>query len=268
MKPYLESLLQAPANPLLKRNQVREYLQARVLQGLQDSGAFLTWAFHGGTALRFLYRLPRFSEDLDFSLMGAPGETGFGSRLEAVKRQFHAENYRIELAIKEQKTVQSAFIRFPGLLHELRLSAREEETLSVRVELDTHPPEGARLETTAIRKHVLLRLSHHDRGTLLAGKINALLTREFLKGRDVYDLVWYLSDPEWPSPNFDYLNAALGQFDWPGPLLSSENWREVLIERLKPLSWQDAARDVQPFLERAEDTDWVSWERCREVIGA
>lgn len=268
MKPYLESLLQAPANPLLKRNQVREYLQARVLQGLQDSGAFLTWAFHGGTALRFLYRLPRFSEDLDFSLMGASGETGFGSRLEAVKRQLHAENYQVELAIKEQKTVQSAFVRFPGLLHELGLSAREEETLSVRVELDTRLPRGARLETTAIRRHVLLRLSHHDRGTLLAGKINALLTREFLKGRDVYDLVWYLSDPEWPGPNFDYLNAALGHFDWPGPRLSSENWRKILIERLKPFSWQDAARDVQPFLERAEDAEWVSWERCREVIGA
>lgn len=49
-------------------NLMREYLQATVLASLQDSKAFMPLAFHGETCLRFLYRIARFSEDLDFAL--------------------------------------------------------------------------------------------------------------------------------------------------------------------------------------------------------
>ena len=74
MKEYLRQLAAQGGNDLLRGCLVREYLQARILESLQDRGVFLRWAFLGGTALRFLYTIPRFSEDLDFSLI-TPGRT-------------------------------------------------------------------------------------------------------------------------------------------------------------------------------------------------
>ena len=68
MKAYIEQLLRDVADPINGRNLVREYLQARILESLQRAGAMVPLAFHGGTALRFLYAIPRFSEDLDFAL--------------------------------------------------------------------------------------------------------------------------------------------------------------------------------------------------------
>ena len=105
--------------------------------------------------------------------------------------------------------MHSAFVRFPGLLHEMGLSGHREEALSVKLEVDTRPPQGAGLETTVVRRHLLLRLQHHDRASLLAGKLHAILQRPWPKGRDFYDLVWYLSDPAWPAPNLVLLNNAL-----------------------------------------------------------
>lgn len=69
MKSYLADLVAPEANPLRRKNLVREYLQARILQGLQEHRAFLNWAFLGGTALRFLYSMPRYSEDLELSVI-------------------------------------------------------------------------------------------------------------------------------------------------------------------------------------------------------
>jgi len=73
---------------------------------------------------------------------------------------------------------------------------------------------NAVLATTVIRRHVVLQLQHHDRASLLAGKLHAILQRPYLKGRDLYDLAWYLSDREWPAPNLEYLNNALLQTGW------------------------------------------------------
>ena len=72
MKDYLLELVRNAVDPVQGRNLAREYLQARILGALQRSGGMLSLAFHGGTALRFLYGHGRFSEDLDFALERAP----------------------------------------------------------------------------------------------------------------------------------------------------------------------------------------------------
>lgn len=61
MKEYIRERLANETDIIRRRNGVREYLQARFLQLLQEQGAFREWAFHGGTALRFLFGLPRSS---------------------------------------------------------------------------------------------------------------------------------------------------------------------------------------------------------------
>ena len=73
MKPLLLETLRDESDEFRRRSRAREYLQARTLLALQDNGAFSHWAFVGGTALRFLFQLPRYSEDLDFSFT-SPGK--------------------------------------------------------------------------------------------------------------------------------------------------------------------------------------------------
>ncbi|MBI5604321.1 MAG: nucleotidyl transferase AbiEii/AbiGii toxin family protein [Deltaproteobacteria bacterium] len=268
MKEYLRQLAEQADNDLVRGGLVREYLQARVLESLQDSGAFLRWAFLGGTALRFLFSIPRFSEDLDFSLIKAGEDAGFRDALAEVKRALGLEGYRIEIKVNEQKAIASAWIRFPGLPHELGFSTHPSQTLSIKVEMDTRPPPGARIVTSIVRRHVTLNLCHYDKASLLAGKLHAVLSRNWTKGRDLYDLAWYLADRTWPAPNLVLLNAALAQTGWQGPVMTASNWRDELRNRLEALDWERARADVRPFLERERDIALVTAEALGSLLSA
>ena len=121
MKDHLRALVRG-CEPLRGRNVIREYLQARILGAPQRAGAMTSLAFQGGTCLRFLFALPRYSEDLDFTLEGDPSRYALRRPLQAVRTELSAEQYRVELRVREHRAVYSAVVRFPGLLHELGLS--------------------------------------------------------------------------------------------------------------------------------------------------
>jgi predicted nucleotidyltransferase component of viral defense system len=248
MKDQLRFLLDRSPAPRPK-NTVREYLQARILQSLQKKGAMTSLAFHGGTALRFLHGLPRFSEDLDFTLETQPQHFDFRSCLRRIKLDLTAEAYDVGLKVQEKRTVHSSFIQFSGLLYELGLSPHQNEKLSVKIEVDTNPPAGAGLATTIVRRHLVLHLRHHDRASLLAGKLHAILQRPYVKGRDWFDLQWYLSNPTWPEPNLVLLNNALHQSKWTQGELKPHNWRQMVRQRLLTVRWAKVLSDVQPFVE-------------------
>ena len=266
MKDYLRQLTAQVDNDLARVCLVREYLQARVLESLQDEGVFLRWAFVGGTALRFLFAIPRFSEDLEFSLLAPGDDPGFRPALIALKRVFEHEGYRGEVKVSEHKTVASAWVKFPGLLHDLGLSPRASQTLSIKVEVDKNPPAGAGIETSVVRRHVTLNLCHHDKSSLLAGKLHAILSRPWTTGRDLYDLAWYLAARTWPTPNLDLLNSALAQTAWKGAIMTAANWREETRKRMNMLDWERARADVRPFLERERDLDLVSKEILSKLL--
>jgi len=266
MKEYLTELVRACPTPAHGRNVAREYLQARILGGLQRAGAMIPLAFHGGTALRFLYASPRYSEDLDFALEQAKSQYDFRAYLQAIRIELAAEGYAVELKVNDRKVVHSAFVRFAGLLYELGLSPHRDQVLSVKLEVDTNPPAGAVLTTTVIRRHVTLQLQHHNRASLLAGKLHAILQRSYLKGRDVYDLLWYLSDPNWPVPNLILLNNALQQTGWAGASPTEHNWREVVRNRLQTLAWDRVVADVRPFLEPSVNLDLLTFENVMQVL--
>jgi hypothetical protein len=267
VKEHLRRLASGAENALAGGSLAREYLQARMLEFLQDAGVFLRWAFLGGTALRFLYDIPRFSEDLDFSSI-APGEdSGFKPALIRVRQAFLREGYTVEARVRGGKTVASAWLNFPGLPHELGLSRHASQTLSIKVELDTRPPEGAHTETSVIRRHVTVRLTHYDKPSLLAGKLHAVLGRRWTKGRDLYDLAWYLADRRWPPPNLDLLNNALLQTGWKGPVLTDVNWKNEVRRHLDHVEWKRAENDVRPFLERPDDVALVSAETFDSLLG-
>jgi len=266
MKDYLKQLISDGHARMQERGVVREYLQARILQSLQDSGAFLNWAFHGGTALRFLYSTPRYSEDLDFALVDREPSHRFRDTVDKVKKIFEGENYTVDLKVNDRKTVVSAFVHFSGLLYELGISPHRTEALSVKLELDTNPPAGAVTETSLIRRYVTLNLLHHDKASLLAGKLHALLTRGYTKGRDLYDLVWYLADRTWPPPNLSLLNSALSQTGWDGPVITEANWRNLVANRLDTVKWERAVEGVLPFLERQADLRLLTKENCVRLL--
>jgi hypothetical protein len=133
--------------------------------------------------------------------------------------------------------------------------------------VDTNPPAGAMLATTVVRRHMLLQLQHHDRASLLAGKLHAILQRPYLKGRDVYDLLWYLSDPDWPAPNLVLLNNALRQMGWTDDLVTEDNWREVVRRRVRALAWERVVDDVRPFLEPGAPLELLTFENVMRVLG-
>ena len=266
MKDYLANLVRASPTPAHARNVAREYLQARILGALQRKGAMIPLAFHGGTLLRFLYSIPRYSEDLDFCLERDKSHYDLHAYLKAIRSELTAEGYSVELKVNDQKTVHSAFVRFAGLLNELNLSPHWNEVLAVKLEVDTHPPEGAGLATSIVRRYVVLQLQHHDPASLLAGKLHAILQRPYPKGRDIFDLMWYLSDPHWPVPNLILLNNALHQTGWQGTHLDTENWRDVVRERLQALNWHQVTSDVRPFLEPGADPGWLTLENLGRVL--
>jgi hypothetical protein len=266
MKEFLWTLIQPAASPIDARNLAREYLQALILQCLQRAGAMTALAFHGGTALRFLYALPRFSEDLDFALEGDSSQYDFRGYLKTIQRDLEAQGYKIAIKLNDKKTVHNAFVRFPGLLYDLNLSPHSDEALAVKIEVDTRPPAGAGLSTSLVRRHVLLNLQHHDRASLLAGKLHAILQRPYLKGRDLYDLVWYLSARDWPGPNLLLLNNALAQTDWNGPEVTAENWGQLVRVRLEAVSWERVLEDVRPFLADRQDAQLLTKENVLRLL--
>ena len=268
MKEQLLGIVRGSESPVLAGNLAREYLQARVLLALQEAGAMIPLAFQGGTALRFLFGLPRFSEDLDFALE-RPERSPFElARVEGrIRAQLEREGYEVMTRRKADRVVESILVSFPGLLYEAGLSPHKSQRLNIRIELDTKPPAGAGLTTTIVRRHALLNLQHHDRPSLLSGKLHAILQRGWTKGRDLFDLFWYLSDPTWPDPNLDLLNNALEQTGWEGSVLEDLTWKPVLHQRVESMDWDAAERDVAPFLEPGPATALFEKENLLKMLG-
>ena len=247
-----------------KRNILREYIQACALASLHGSGAFTKLSFMGGTALRFLYALPRFSEDLDFSL---EDPDGYAPRewMEKLKRDLGFQGFSPEVTWNESKTVNVAWIRVPALLAQAGIVTRTEQKLSIKIEIDTAPPAGAAMATRVIQKHFLFGIRHHDLPSLMAGKIRAIITRDFTKGRDWYDLLWYLSrrPPVEPNPTFLRNALAQGQDRLEG---DRDAWKPLLTRRIEKLDFKAIVKDVQAFLEHPEEARLLNREYLLGVI--
>ena len=235
------------------RNVVREYLQARILEGLVRAGAMASLAFLGGTALRFLYGLQRYSEDLDFSLEGDRASYDPQRWAEKITRQFRRESYDVSQGTRTSTVVHRVDFSFPSLLFELGLSPHAGEVLRIRMEVDTNPPAGAVTTTSRIRKHVSVRVSHHDRPSLLAGKLLAVLNRPWPKGRDYYDLLWYLERGPQSEPNFAMLNAGMAQQHANAEKLTRNNWRHKVADRVLQVSWDRVMEDIARLVESRDD---------------
>jgi len=122
------------------------------------------------------------------------------------------------------------------------------------------------IEWIAVNLSVFNAWPEAYRQSLLAGKLHAILTLRYTKGRDVYDLLWYLADPTWPEPNLIFLNNALRQTHWTGPEVTKGNWAYLLVDRLDTVDWSKVVDDVRPFIERESDLVLLTKENVVKLI--
>ncbi len=264
MKDEALALVHGMADSGLALNRLREYLQAFVLRSLYESEAFRPLAFVGGTALRFLHGLARFSEDLDFSLVGPDGYAG-KEWMAKVKRDLTLAGFAAEVTWNDRKSVHVGWVRVAGILHEAGLAGTPGQKLAIKIEIDTRPPAGANCERRIVTRQLTFLLQYHDLPSLLAGKLHAVLSRRYTKGRDWYDLVWYLSQRPPVQPNLRLLQHALEQTQREGRAAAAA-WRTLVRDCLQTHDFGAIAADVVPFLERSRDAELLTREHLLGLL--
>ena len=266
MRDYVLELAAKQNGMNAKLNTMREYLQAYILRIMHEEGIFSFTAFIGGTALRFLHNLPRYSQDLNFSLETSK-KLVFASLMKRIKDELSLAGYDISVTFNDEKTVQSAFIKFRGLMKDAGISAFAEQSLVVKIEIDTNPPQGAITETRVVNKYFPLSFLTYTKESLFAGKLHAVLSREYTKGRDFFDIGWYLSRWRDLSPNITLLTNALKQTGWKKEYPTENTWRNIVYEAVRKVDWRKVKKDVENFLERPQDLDIFTKENVINLLG-
>lgn len=241
---------------------LREIIQEVALLGLWRAKFFEHAAFYGGTALRILYGLDRFSEDLDFSLLAPVADfdlTRFTASLEEELLAF-GFNVRVEMVDKAaESAVQSAFLKANTRNELLVIEAGEEiagqvsagQVLKVKLEVDTDPPPRFATETRYLLNPIPFAVRSYSLPDLFAGKMHAILFRRWknrVKGRDWYDLVWYAANH--PHLHLAHLEQRMRQTGhWSGDRrLSPTAFTDLLYEAIDRLDVNQARHDVAPFV--------------------
>lgn len=265
MKDVALSLAEKKETRNEKLNILREYLQALILRILQTNKAFQKIAFIGGTALRILHGLPRFSEDLDFSLIETNGYC-FEELLKKLKNELASAGYIVSVSYNIEKTVNSAFIKFETLLFEAEISGHKSQKLAIKLEVDTKPPEGANTITTPVLVYFPVAVKSFDMPSLFAGKCHAILSRKYTKGRDFFDLGWYLTLKPPVAPNIYLLKNSLQQTAYTGLIPEEPSWKMELAKKVESADWNAIEKDVTPFLEHPGALEVYSKQNLLQLL--
>ncbi len=237
---------------------LREILQDLILAALGRTEFFSKTAFHGGTHLRIFHGLQRFSEDLDFALKADEPEFSFAPFLEKVKSELETFGVTAEIVdrSKADSTIKKAFLKDDSIIRILNLrflkdigSRQTPRKLRIKLEVDSHPPAGAKYESLALSFPFPSSVTAFDLPSAFAGKMHALLCREYVKGRDWYDFIWYCGARV--ALNHDLLSSALDQNGpWAGMHLKTcDEWiKAELKKKIASIDWQMARNDVEPFI--------------------
>ena len=238
-----------------KRNATHEVMQEIALAGLYRGGFFDKAAFYGGTCLRIFHGLPRFSEDMDFSLVEKGGDVNLESYFPAVVAEFQAAGRDVEITRKEKKVqtrVESAFLKDTTELYDLKF--KTEKDIKIKIEVDTDPPLGFATE----QKLSLMPFSFMTRcfalPDLYAGKMHALLYRAYqnrVKGRDWYDFEWYVRR----GVALDFAHFQVRAQEFNGEDLTREEFLARLRTKFADTDIRLVRADVMPFVQNPHDLD-------------
>lgn len=238
---------------------LRQITQEVVLAALGRTDYFEKVGFQGGTCLRIFHGLNRFSEDLDFALLSPDRDFRLTAYLDSLSGELLAWGYHLEIDDRSKigRAVQIAFLKGDSLGRVLRLDYRPAggpvRKIRVKLEVDTNPPAGATYEIKYLDFPYPAATRVFDLPSLFAGKLHALLCRDYAKGRDWYDLIWYTARRT--SVNYALLKAALNQFGpWRGKNVAPDrNWCvQQLRTRIEAMDWNAVRADVRRFVSYQE----------------
>lgn len=236
-------------------NASHEVMQQLVLAGLNRGGFFKHAAFYGGTCLRIFYGLPRFSEDLDFSLIEKRDDIHLDNYFPSIVEEFNISGLDVTITKKEKKIfgrVESAFLKENTEAYEIKFQTKK--TVKIKIELDTDPP----LQFNTEQKLLLQPYSFMTRcftlPDLYAGKMHALVYRAWqrrIKGRDWYDFEWYVRNGI--PLDFNHLRARIKEFS--GQDVDKETFLKQLRERLATADINMVKLDVVDFITNQHELD-------------
>jgi len=261
-------------------NSLRDIFQHIALLGLWRAKFFEHAAFYGGTALRILYNLDRYSEDMDFSLIKPDG----GFKLEPYCKYIEQEldsyglSARVTTKIKNSESqVKSAFLKadtleqllvvepglnqqFPGML----------PMLKIKIEIDTDPPPLFQTEVKFLLNPIPFSVKVYDLPSLFAGKMHAVLCRGWknrVKGRDWYDLVWFIGRSV--PLNLDHLEMRMRQSGHRTTTepLTENALQELIRDKIAKLNIEQAKMDVSRFIVTRDSIEVWSKEFFKEISG-
>jgi len=253
------------ANQVEEEQALKEILQEVALYALWRGSFFEVAAFQGGTSLRILHKLPRFSEDLDFILKTPDPDFEWSAYLKSLLQgmeEFGLQSEALDKGHMDQR-VKKAVFKDNSIANQLRLAfyrGPAGQKINIKLEIDINPPQDSGFEYAYLDYPLDFEVCHQDLGSNFALKIHAQLCRPYLKGRDWYDFNWYVTQKI--QPNLPHLQAALYQFGpWAGQSLNVDNeWlRNILMEKVATIDWREAASDVERFLKTAERQSLQLW---------
>jgi len=263
------------------RQALRQILQEIALLGLWRGKFFERVAFYGGTALRILYGLDRFSENLDFSLLSPDAGFNLERYLSGLQKEVNAFGFDVHVEQRLKAAggaIQSAFLKADTLNQLLVIKVAEEivrqvprgQPLKIRIEVDTDPPPGFDTQTRYLLQPIPFAVRVYRLPDLFAGKMHAILCRRWknrVKGRDWYDLVWYAA--RHPELHLSHLEQRMRQSgDWKGTkALTQRAFQTNLKEAIDNLDVELAKKEVEPFVNEPQALALWSRDFFRDVAG-
>jgi predicted nucleotidyltransferase component of viral defense system len=259
---------------------LREILQEIALLGLWRSKFFDKAAFYGGTSLRLLYGLDRFSEDLDFSLLQPMKDFDLGRYADALEREVASFGFSVRLEKKEKTTdsqIRSASLKADTVQHLIVIETAESllrnvphgQMIKIRLEVDTDPPPAFQTENKFLLQPIPFAVRSYVLPDLFAGKMHAVLCRRWkkrVKGRDWYDLVWYAANH--PQLHAEHLRQRMiqsGDLE-PNVPMTRELFLSLANTAVDQLDVAMAKKEVEPFVKNPETLDVWSHEFFRDII--
>jgi predicted nucleotidyltransferase component of viral defense system len=248
----IEQMLQnknAPAGS----HALREVMQEIALLGLQRGGFFEKAAFYGGTCLRIFHDLPRFSEDLDFSLLRSDASFSFAPYFKAIEREFESLGFTIDITEKiksAQTPIVSAFLKKSSSVYDLKIQGQR--TIKIKFEVDTEPPLGFVTEERLQLQPYTFYVKCFDLPSLFAGKVHALLYRKWknrIKGRDWFDFEWYVRNGHNLSlAHFTKRAQQSGHLQSSKKSINGDAFKLLLAARIAEIDFESAKADVVNFV--------------------
>lgn len=249
-----------PSNIEEIKNAMKEVLQNIILCGLAKSDFFKYAVFYGGTSLRILRNLPRFSEDLDFTLIDSKDNFNFNDYLIYAKNEINSLMIECDIYEKEKNilsSVTSAFFRF-NLKKLFEISYNEysnkiinNELLSIKVEIEKNYFDGGDFEYKLLTYPSFCQIRTFNIETMFASKLIAVLNRKWklrIKGRDFYDYLFYVSNKI--KINMKFLENGLKKFSFlnEDEILTLDLLKIKLKDRFENVDFNEARKDVLPFI--------------------